>query len=319
MRSWFILFPHLASLEDFLGGNGRMAVPEGLDPWFEPPFIDPDGDRLKELLRRALPPERLAGVYFGVEFCQRLIPGVEEVREALRLVEAAGLSFSFVTPPVTDPGIDSLISRFRLLQEEHRRDREIEIVVNDWGTLRVLRNRFPDLRPVLGRLMNRMVRDPRVAPFYASANAPPEGLRVVQQSSVTNPYYHRSLREWGVARHEFDNLFQGIRLEGTGDEVGFSVYIPYGYVSTGRVCMPGSFHLSKREKFTEYMDCRRECQAFTHRLRGAPSPGSSRTVELIQRGNTLFYPNTRVMLERVLLADSPGPIDRVVYQPGLPM
>ena len=42
-----------------------------------------------------------------------------------------------------------------------------EVVVNDWGVLRLVRREFPGLRPVLGRLMNKMMRDPRVAPFYS--------------------------------------------------------------------------------------------------------------------------------------------------------
>jgi hypothetical protein len=319
MRSWTILFPRLDGLRDFLEGNGKPTLPGALDDWFDPPLVDAGGGDLKGLFGRGLPPDRLTGIYFGVEFCQRLIPGEEELREALFIVQGADLTFSFVTPPVTDSGIETLASRFDLLQKENRSNRAIEVIVNDWGTLRVLRNRFPELVPVLGRLMNKMIRDPRIAPFYDSANAPPEGLKVVQQSSVTNPLFHGLLKEWGVTRHEFDNLFQGIRFEVEDGDIVFSVYIPYGYVATGRVCMPGSFHLSREEKFTEYMDCRKECQGYSHRLRNISSPYISRSLELYQRGNTLFYPNTREMIEKVLRESASDMLDRVVYQPELPM
>jgi len=318
MHSWTLLFPRLESLRNFLGGDGHPSVPETLVDWFDPPFVDPDGSDLMGLFGQGLLPDRLTGIYFGVEFCQRLIPGEEELREAFGLVQGTDLSFSFVAPPVTDWGIERLVSRFDLLQAENRSDRPVEVIVNDWGTLRVVRNRFPGLVPVLGRLMNKMIRDPRVAPFYDSANAPPEGLKVVQQSSVTNPLFHGLLKEWGITRHEFDNLFQGIRFEVGDDDIAFSVYIPYGYVATGRVCMPGSFHLSREEKFTEYIDCRKECQGFSHKLRQTSSPYIRHSLELYQRGNTLFYPNTFEMLEKVLRDDSET-LDRVVYQPELPM
>lgn len=319
MRSWTILFPRLEDLKDFLEGNRRPGAPGDLDDWFDPPLLEGAGGNLRELLVQGLPIDRLTGIYFGVEFCQRLIPGEEELREALGLVQQTGLFFSFVTPPVTDSGIETLASRFDLLQKENRSNGTVEVIVNDWGTLRVLRKRFPDLVPVLGRLMNKMIRDPRIAPFYDSASAPPEGLKVVQQSSVTNPLFHGSLKEWGVKRHEFDNLFQGIRFEVEDDDIVFSVYIPYGYVATGRVCMPGSFHLSREEKFTEYMDCRKECQGYSHRLRNISSPYISRSLELVQRGNTLFYPNSREMIEKVLQRNDSDAFDRIVYQPELPI
>jgi hypothetical protein len=319
MRSWSVLFPHLGGLKAFLGGNGKSMVPRDMGEWFTPPFVDPGEGALKELFKRSLTPEKIDRIYFGVEFCQRLIPRDDELREAVHISRDAGLAFSFVTPPVTDAGIESLQSRFALLQEESGADGETEVIVNDWGGLVVLKSRYDRLTPVMGRMMNKMIRDPRVSPYYVSDSAPPEGLRVVQQSSVTNPLYHKTLKDWGVYRHEFDNLFQGVRLENEDPELLFSVYLPYGYVATGRICMPGSFNLPKADKFTEYMDCRKECRSFTHKLANPQWSFSNRSVDLIQRGNTLFYPNTRSMLEEVLVGGTSEILDRIVYQPELPI
>jgi hypothetical protein len=294
-------------------------VPRVLDTWFDPPFVDPADGNLKNLLKQCLTPEKLERVYFGTEFCQRLIPDNKDLKEAIRITWEAGLDFSYVTPPSTESGIETLKSRFSFLREECKPSKGIEVIVNDWGVLRILRQQFPEFKPVFGRMMNRMIRDPRVAPYYVSSTAPKEGLTVVQQSSLTNPLYQKSLREWGVDRHEFDNLFQGIKVEVEEKDVFFSVYIPYGYVATGRVCMPGSFNLPKEDKFTEYMGCQRECQEFTHKLKNSQSPFSNRSLELIQRGNTIFYPNSLVMLKSVFNGDISGSLDRIVFQPGIPI
>lgn len=318
MRSWSILFPDLEGLEGFLCSKGRPSIPETLDPWLEPPFVDAASGRLKGLFKERLLPEKLERAYFGVEFCQRLIPDGDSLRKAISLVREARLSFSFVTPPVTDSGIEELRSRFTLLERESGCSNGIEVVVNDWGTLRLLRKEFPGLQPVFGRMMNKMIRDPRVTPYYATSKAPPDGLLAVQQSSLSNPAFQRALLEWGVGRHEFDNLIQGLRLEPDGASA-LSVYIPYGYVATGRVCMPGSFGLPKALKFTEYMGCQKECQSYTLRLRNTESPFTNRDLELIQRGNTIFYPHTLAMLEAVLEGESSSAVDRIVYQPNLPM
>jgi hypothetical protein len=322
MRSWTILFPDIRGVREFLGssGNGRQRGPRALDDeWFDPPFLDHSCGSIADLLRTSLLPEKLKGIYFGVEFCQRLIPTSDELIEALHLARAAGLSFSFLTPPVTDPGIETLRCRFSDLSGESSVERDIEVVVNDWGVLNLLKESFPVLKPVFGRMMNKMVRDPRVAPYYVSERAPSGGLTALRQSSITNPWFRRTLVEWGVERHEFDNLFQGIQMDEGGEEIFLSVYIPYGYVTTGRICMPGSFALGKADKFTEYMGCRRECKRFTHRLLNTRSPFSNKDMELIQRGNTIFYPNPWNRLESVLAGDAGEAVDRIVYQPGLPV
>ena len=319
MRSWSILFPHIEGLRGFLTGEGKPAVPRALDAWFDPPFVDPTDGDLKNLFKRNLTPEKLERIYFGVEFCQRLIPDSDDVKEAIRVTREAGLNFSYVTPPATDIGVETLMSRFSLLREETDFPGEIEVIVNDWGVLRVLKRQFTGLKPVFGRMMNKMIRDPRVAPYYVSNTAPSEGLTVVRQSSVTNPLFQNSLKEWGVDRHEFDNLFQGIEVKVEAEDIFFSVYVPYGYVATGRVCMPGSFGLQRKDKFTEYMGCGRECQGFTHKLGNAQSPFSNRTLELVQRGNTIFFPNSWAMLKAVFNGDLSEALDRVVYQPGLPI
>ncbi len=317
MQSWAILFPNLRDLKGFLEVGKTSMRPELLDPWFAPPFMDDPERVLPDLLRSHLIPEKLERVYFGVEFCQRLIPEIGDVGRALELTREAGLALSFLTPPVTDAGLGTLRSRFALLEKGVEEAGDIEIIVNDWGTLRVVKKEFPGLRPVLGRMMNKMVRDPRVAPYYDSSNAPSDGLKAVQQSSVTNPLFERELRKWGVERHEFDNLYQGVKQEGEG--VCFSVYLPYGYVATGRVCMPGSLNLEKGDKFTVYVGCHRECREFTQVLHNTETILSNRSLDLIQRGNTIFYPNMIGMIETALSGEAPGSWDRVVYQPQLPI
>jgi hypothetical protein len=316
MRAWSILLPNLDDLRRFLPDGGGTAFAVRADEWFDPPFIPRDGGGVKRLLADRLTRDALERVYFGVEFCHRLIPDPEPLREAFRRTRDAGLAFSFVTPPVTDPGIDTLRARIALLREEAPDDDDIEVIVNDWGVLRLLKERFPGIVPVFGRMMNKMIRDPRVTPFYDSRNAPREGLRAVRESSVSNPAYRAVLGKWGVSRFEFDNVHQGIALGGEG--ISVSVYIPYGYVATGRMCMPGSMHLPREEKFTEYIGCRRECQEYTHEL-DSELPATRMAMRLIQRGNTIFFPNSRPMLDAVFSDEGPGRADRVVYQPGLPI
>ncbi len=101
-------------------------------------------------------------VYYGDEFCDRLIPSEKELKEVMAEVKEKGLSFTFVTPYVTEAGLNKLIKLFSVLPEK------TEVVVNDWGAFRVIKERFSGLVPVLGRLMIKLKRGPRIAGFLDS-------------------------------------------------------------------------------------------------------------------------------------------------------
>lgn len=69
-------------------------------------------------------------VYFGNEFCQRLIPSAKELEQVLDFVSEKSLPFTLVTPYVTDEGLRILES---LLLKLEKRKPGSEVVVNDWG------------------------------------------------------------------------------------------------------------------------------------------------------------------------------------------
>ena len=56
---------------------------------------------------------------------------------------------------------------------------EAEVVFNEWGVLRVLRTDYPALKPVMGRLLNRMKRGPRL-------------MGVIDRLPPTTAHYFRS-------------------------------------------------------------------------------------------------------------------------------
>jgi len=158
----------------------------------------------------AFGPPRFTRLYYGVEFCERLVPAASQVRRAYEAATCRRLSFSLLTPYVTDAGLGRLWPLFEWLAALD--DSSAEVVVNDWGVLHLLRRDFPRLRPVLGRLMNRMLRDPRIAGEFASPQAPAAALQVLRQSGVTAALFRRFLGQVGITMVEFDNLLQGLDM-----------------------------------------------------------------------------------------------------------
>ncbi len=247
---------------------------------------------------------------FGTEFCENLLPS----EDALRDVARAGARLTFLTPYVSDRGVARLRRLFTLLEDA-------EVVFNDWGVLRLLRAEFPHLTPVQGRLLNKSLRDPRVTSIYAetAASAPEPALRVLQRSNLDNTSYLALLERYGVRAVEMDNLPQGTDTSFASNGILVSMYVPFGFISTSRVCMAAGLHYRARDKFQPGAPCRHECQ--THQLEYAysNSPFSNRDQKFLLKGNTYFYRHTDAMLAWLAAEASKGRIARLIYQPSLPM
>jgi hypothetical protein len=245
----------------------------------------------RDAIARAFGPVRFSRLYFGNEFCERLIPGAADLHRAAAAAAARGLGLTLLTPYVTDAGIERLRPALDLLAAQPAGG-GVEVVANDWGLVHLLRRDYPGLRLVLGRLMNRMLRDPRVTHYLASAPAPAEAHRALRQSGVAAPAFRRFLARLGIERVEFDHPPQGLDMDFRQLGLAASLYLPYGYIATGRVCMIGSLHLPAAEKFDVESICRRECHHYTFSFEYSNSPYDNRDQEFIEKGTPIFSTRT---------------------------
>jgi hypothetical protein len=239
-------------------------------------------------------------VYYGDEFCDRLIPFEKELKEVMSEVKEKGLSFTFVTPYVTEAGLKKLIKLFSVLPEK------TEVVVNDWGAFRVIKERFSDLAPVLGRLMIKLKRGPRIAGFLASL--PKESVDHLKRTNLGVPVYSKFLTENNIFRAEIDNPLQGFDLSDVPKEIKLSLYIPFAYVTTTRFCLTANCDDADKKGVIGVFPCGKECRKYTFYL---DNPVMNKM--LIRRGNTIFYQNTQIP-EKINNFN----IDRIVVQPEVP-
>ena len=98
--------------------------------------------------------------------------------------------------------------------------------------------------------------------------------------------------QYDVERYEFDLSKVGIELPREGK---YSLYWPYSYLTTGRICMFRSLDLDGKEKFlVGDKGCGRKCIQYKVEKR-KPINGYSSTKKadmfLFQKGNTLFFVN----------------------------
>ena len=231
--------------------------------------------------------------YFGAEFCEALMPSRSALLAASRR-HAAG-SFTYVTPPVGEAALSRLQGHLELLATEGR---PVEVVVNDWGALRLVRATSPLLRPVLGRLLNRMLRDPRVTPLFDTDVVTAAAAEASRQNAFTSPGYAAHLRAHGVEVVELDNLYQGIDIDFA--EVGLrpALHVPFGVVASGPACFFAGIHQPKHEKFMSETPCQLECRTYAAQM---TDPDASRPQPPLRaQGNTVFYRHDAALMERGL-------------------
>jgi hypothetical protein len=248
--------------------------------------------------------EQFTRLYFGNEFCQRLLPSEKDLRLILDFVSAKNCELTVVTPYATDEGLERTR---RVLAIVSREKPGTEVSINDWGMLRLLRREFDSLEPVLGRLMTKIKRGPRLVHVWDRL---PDGARkFFQGTNLEVSSYRRFLIEQGVRRVELDNPMQDLSLDGIGGDLSLSLYVPFTYVTTTRFCLAASCDVPAKKGMVGVFPCKKECQRYTFYLRHPVMPAT-----LIRRGNTLFYKNDALPQNLKEMG-----IDRLVVEPEVPL
>lgn len=267
-------------------------------------------------------------LYYGHEFCQRLISPLNHLKRILSYIAEKRLNLSLVTPYVTNDGLKKLEVLFELLKE---RNTSCEVIINDWGVLNLVNRKYINLTPVLGRLLNKQKRGPRLVKLLKREtrarllNYPqnPKIRSFVIQKKLPmdlDPYYkgsnassvpiiHSYLISQRIKRIELDNTAQGLFLELPKNEICASIYLPYVYISTTYFC-PTAGCDQRKKSLLKIKPCNKECQRYIFKLRHKTMPKV-----IFLKGNTQFYKNSKLSVEQLKNLG----VDRIVFEPEIPV
>ena len=264
--------------------------------------------------------DEIGRLYFGQEFCEHLIPSPDEVEQAYFFARQLEWEFTYVTGYVTDAGLEKIRKNLsRLAGHGHSG----EVVVNDWGVLRLLRREFPAMQPVLWRLQTKQTRlarfsSPRTPPpvYMAGIEASEESIRrnqiaAYRDISLANPSFRAFLREEGVVGADLDMTPTGV----TGPEGGWGLtlgfYFPWGYVASGRNCPTAGVLRPRRSHVVTDGGCPRYCRRFNLSRDLPHYPEMT-----MQRGNALFVFHGEYATPWF---DGRIPYDRFIFEPYIPL
>jgi hypothetical protein len=253
-------------------------------------------------------------IYYGNEFCQYLIPKAEEFNNILKEADNKKVKVTLNTPFVTEFGIERLKKLFDLIRDNYP---ETEVVFNDWGVLLLLRELYPEINCIAGRLIDKSYRDPRFSQNDYNKYFSKDGLRLIRRSNITAYSYQSLLKQNNVQRVELDNLLQGYDFTEYEVTTKISLHVPFGVVITGRNCMMRALPLKDDEKFIlENNFCHKKCQSIDQMMIKQVKPINDERetmdqwmVEMFRKGNTIFYKNSN--FEKIYHSKW---FDRIVYQ-----
>lgn len=246
-----------------------------------------------------LPPGTLRALYFGSEFCEDSLPTVKEAAAFCRLARETGLEAVLLTPVVTVRGLHRLD---KLLGDLEKCGWLPATVFNDWGVLRLLQGSHPAVERRAGRLINRALRDPRLAdqsPPAPSANSG-RGTRL-----------RLLLKRCGVGALETDADLEGSYLGDGTEGLQRVLHFPYVFAASGRNCLIKAEGEDAGHCFTKGLGrvCDAPCRGHFHEVQ---RPDTSRPIW--RAGNTLFYEVHRawaemhlVQADRIVLHERPMP------------
>jgi hypothetical protein len=201
----------------------------------------------------------IAGIYFGNEFCDFLMPTPDQIARVAEYCRDKGYFFTIVLPYVNQRGIKKMMRLLSFLDKKYART---EIIVNDWGTLHYIRENKLNLIPGLGRLMTRQKRG-----FYLikddGAKVPVEKLgatgpekRFLKFSVLQNDYFLEWIKGLKIRRIGLDNLLLGIEIP--MNHILIDLYFPHVYITTSNYCLMSVINGNNR-MFEKPGRCPRYC------------------------------------------------------------
>lgn len=255
----------------------------------------------------------LTGVYFGNEFCEKLMPSVTDILECYYRCNDLQLSFTLVTPLVSDLGLQQLEDIFQVLAQHQL---SLDIVFNDWGVCKLLDERYPQWQKRVGRTLDKMIREPRLN------DADYQGMRASVRAFMQEPpcfadSYRQVLQQFHVHGVELDCVPQGYDVASEQwnlPNLQTSLYFPFYCITSGRLCMMKALGQPPEMKWNLESPCACLCQQYNQVMQKFMlRNGKKAKLRLLRKGNAVFGCNPDN--DSLLL-----PIwDRLIWQPQPPL
>lgn len=247
-------------------------------------------------------------VYIGNDCCENKI-NVKNIKELISFYNNKE-KITLLLPFFTDTCFYKLEEILCFIKENVKL-KDFEIVFNDWGTFYYLRKYYPKISLVMGRLLTKQKKDPRINiilnnlqekfkiikskdkenKIVFTKKIPASLNDIFSRSSIETDKLFDFLHKNNVSRIEIDNIKTDIKIE-KNEKIKVSLYYPCVLLTLTRYC--GAFY-NKKDTV-----CNKNCKNTIINLND----------NFYIKANALYYKNETLPKQSILKSNN---IDRIVY------
>ena len=174
-------------------------------------------------------------LYYGNDLSDVFLPTIKQLEYVTKKIKKVTL----VTPVITQSKLEDA----KMLLNFLNKIGEFEVVVNDFGMLRLISKKYNNLIPIIGRVLIKQKTDPRH--YYESY----QNKESSEHTLLSDPFLCNFLKKNGVKRVEINNSLQKIYLP---DGFSYSLYYPDVLVALKRD------YKNKQEYILQHDDMKRK-------------------------------------------------------------
>ncbi len=321
-------------IANFFTENYPWELADTISPQYEINFLS-----LREIKKKFWQEffNKIDGIYYGSDNCEYLAWYKKDVEWAIEYFKEFNKiypphkvrSFTFVTPYVGNTMLGYLEESLEYLNNLNMKN-PIEVVVNDFWVLRILHKKYPKLKPVMWRVIHKLLKTPLIDTFGYDVH--PSGeliknksvqeidiqkneiikwqLRFYNSAEVSLDFFRSFLKKYSIDRVTLDfmekreDLYDNKRFW----DVGIDLYYPWALIFTGRLCDTSAIENPSRWYYATDDICPRTCNRYDVFFKIKTS-----YYKMVQRGNAAF--RSELNLDYLSEEFSKNPANRLIYSP----
>lgn len=213
----------------------EMAITLDNDDLYEK-YIDNDKESFKEyyfkknfLENHMLFKKNIERLYIGNEFCHNLFPSLDNLIKMLEKAKEESLNvtlcFTYIRECYIQKTKDIIEKVYNWCKINNFK---IEIVVNDWGMLKLLKDKENYFTLCLGNLLNKRKKDPR----YIYKNGYEKNKELLSLNSLNNKKFREFLKDNNIERYEYESCNYKIAMP----EGKHSLHFPFYMTNSSQYC-----------------------------------------------------------------------------------
>jgi len=263
-------------------------------------IVTREGLKRMELVEHGIFSKPFSRIYIGNEFCHNLFPTRPVFGRLLEKAFDQGLNVTVMYSYMVDNSVNEIKEMLSYADNLCKaNDTTIELCINDWGVMEIIKENCTRITPVLGRLLNKRKKDSRIDYMWGGQKYKDK----FAENNLNTEFFKKFLNDMGIYRFEFESH----KMLNKIPEGRHSLHFPFYQQNTSVYCPLfaecTNFNRIKQELV---MKCPQYCTEFYFKY-----PGH---IHIMGRGNTIMGIEGSLLSDfRILEQYVKDGVDRLVF------